>query len=120
MVRARTEKGDAGSVLSGRAERGTAETNRRSVRGHVGALPAEHRAVDSEVPDRLRQVPHLAARQCGGGRSAASGVVSARGNGKGTDQGEAVVAFESMEEPGEEETRGIEPAVSVKPAPVES
>src|SRR6266852_1298918 len=71
MVRARAKKGDTGSVLSGRAERGTAETNRGSVRGHVGALPAEHRTVGSQVPDRLRQVPHPAARQCGGGRSAA-------------------------------------------------
>src|SRR6266849_6701966 len=100
MVRARAEKGDAGSVLSGRAERGTAETNRGSVRGHVGALPAEHRTVGSQVPDRLRQVPHPAARQCGGGRSAARGVLSARGKETRTDQREAVVAYKSMEEPG--------------------
>src|ERR1700722_2679720 len=105
MVWARAEKGDAGSVLSGRAEPGTAETNRGSVRGHVEPLPAEHRTVGSEVPDGLRQVPHLAARQCGSGRSATSGVLSARGKETRTDQRKAMVAFESMEEPSEQAPR---------------
>src|SRR5712692_10402028 len=58
MVRARAETGDVGSVLSGGAERGTAETNRGSVRGHVGALSAGHRTMVSEAPDRILHYNH--------------------------------------------------------------
>ena len=35
------------------------------VRGHVEAIPSQHRAMGAELPDRIRQVPHHAACESG-------------------------------------------------------
>jgi transposase len=47
------KKRDAGRVFPGAVEEPTAQAHRSGLRGHVGAVPAEHRAMGSGVPHRI-------------------------------------------------------------------
>src|ERR1035437_5420549 len=86
------------------------------MRGHVGAVPVEHRRMGAPVQDRLRQVSYPATRQRRHRRSAAGGGFSARAQEEGAGQRGEVVAAESLEEPDAGTPRGIEPVVPIEPA----
>ena len=53
VVRQGAEEGDVGRILSQAVEEPAAETDRGGLRGHVGAVPAQHGGVGSRMPHRL-------------------------------------------------------------------
>src|SRR5262249_51887543 len=83
------------------------------VRGLVGSLPSEHRAVGAKLPYCLRQVPYHATRQCAGGLGPAGGgcfflqrLARARAG-----EGEGVGVVDALGQSDQRQTPGLERAL---------